>query len=102
VSIPGILTPSEAFAALDAGAHALKLFPMEMIGLAGAKAMRAVLPKGTRLVAVGGISEGNAGQMLAGGCDGLGIGSSLYKPGDGGEALAVRARHFIAVCRAPV
>ncbi|MGL5113791.1 MAG: 2-dehydro-3-deoxy-6-phosphogalactonate aldolase, partial [Beijerinckiaceae bacterium] len=55
VSLPGIMSPTEAFAALKAGAHALKLFPMEVIGAAGVKAMRAVLPKTTRLIAVGGV-----------------------------------------------
>lgn len=60
VSVPGILTPTEAFAALDAGAHALKLFPMEVMGLAGARALKAVLPAGTCMLAVGGVSESNA------------------------------------------
>ncbi|HRJ68001.1 MAG TPA: 2-dehydro-3-deoxy-6-phosphogalactonate aldolase [Beijerinckiaceae bacterium] len=95
VSIPGILTPTEAFLALNSGAHALKLFPMEMIGTPGARAMRAVLPRGTRLVAVGGVGEGNAAQLLDGACDGLGIGSSLYKPGDKASTVGERARRFI-------
>lgn len=95
VSIPGILTPTEAFLALESGAHALKLFPMEMIGIPGARAMRAVLPQGTRLVAVGGVGESNAASLLDGACDGLGIGSSLYKPGDNASAVAARARRFV-------
>lgn len=95
VSIPGILTPTEAFLALDSGAHALKLFPMEMIGTSGAKAMRAVLPRGTRLVAVGGVGEGNAASLLEGACDGLGIGSSLYKPGDDARTVGERALRFV-------
>jgi 2-dehydro-3-deoxyphosphogalactonate aldolase len=94
VSIPGILTPTEAFLALDAGAHALKLFPMEMIGISGARAMRAVLPSGTRLVAVGGVSETSAASLIDGACDGLGIGSSLYKPGDGASTVGERAGRF--------
>lgn len=99
VSIPGIQTPTEAFSALDAGAHALKLFPMEVIGLAGAKAMKAVLPAGTRMIAVGGVSEANTTSLLAGGMDGLGIGSSLYKPGDDAAAIASRAEAFIRAGR---
>lgn len=95
VSIPGILSPTEAFLALDAGAHALKLFPMEMIGIPGARAMRAVLPRATRLLAVGGVGEGNARAFLDGGLDGLGIGSSLYKPGDDARSVGERARRFV-------
>ncbi|MGL5447598.1 MAG: 2-dehydro-3-deoxy-6-phosphogalactonate aldolase [Rhabdaerophilum sp.] len=95
VSVPGILTPTEAFLALDAGAHALKLFPMEMIGLSGAKAMRAVLPIGTRMIAVGGVNEANAASLLAGGMDGLGLGSSLYKPGDDANSIRARAERFV-------
>jgi 2-dehydro-3-deoxyphosphogalactonate aldolase len=95
VSVPGILTPTEAFLALDSGAHALKLFPMEMIDIPGARAMRAVLPHGTRLVAVGGVNESNAATLLDGACDGLGIGSSLFRPGDDAWIVGDRAKRFI-------
>lgn len=95
VSVPGIQTPTEAFAALEAGAHALKLFPMEVIGLVGAKAMRAVLPAGTRMIAVGGVGEANASGLLAGGIDGLGLGSSLYKPGDDAATIKTRAEGLV-------
>ncbi|CAN1548462.1 Eda 2-keto-3-deoxy-6-phosphogluconate aldolase [Rhabdaerophilaceae bacterium] len=97
VSVPGILSPTEAFAGLNAGAHALKLFPMEMIGIAGARAFRAVLPPSTRLIGVGGVSEANTGSMLAGACDGVGIGSALYRPGDSIDTLADRARRFVSI-----
>jgi 2-dehydro-3-deoxyphosphogalactonate aldolase len=89
VSVPGILTPTEAFAALDAGAHALKLFPMEVMGIAGARALKAVLPTGTRMIAVGGVSEANARSFLEAGLHGVGVGSALYKPG----ALAADIEH---------
>lgn len=81
VSLPGVLSATEAFGALRAGAHALKLFPMEMIGAAGVKALGAVLPKGTRLIGVGGIGADNIPTLRAAGCAGFGIGSTLYKPG---------------------
>ena len=81
VSLPGILSPTEAFAAIGAGANALKLFPMEMIGVAGVKAMRAVLPRDLRLVAVGGVGPTNMREFHAAGCSGFGLGSSLFRPG---------------------
>jgi 2-dehydro-3-deoxyphosphogalactonate aldolase len=99
VSVPGILTPTEAFAALDAGAHALKLFPMEVMGIAGARALKAVLPKGTRMIAVGGVSETNAQGFLDAGLHGIGVGSALYKPGDPAIDIENRARNFLRVIR---
>jgi len=89
VSLPGVITPSEAFAALDAGAHGLKLFPAEMISPAVLKALRAVLPVGTLLMPVGGITPGNMAAWRAAGASGFGIGSALYKPGM--DAAQVRA-----------
>ncbi|MCZ8260874.1 MAG: 2-dehydro-3-deoxy-6-phosphogalactonate aldolase [Beijerinckiaceae bacterium] len=88
ISMPGIATPSEAFGAIAAGAHALKLFPMEMIGVAGLKAMKAVLPPDMPLIAVGGVGAANIAAFREAGCAGFGLGSSLYKPGM--TALAVR------------
>jgi 2-dehydro-3-deoxyphosphogalactonate aldolase len=89
-SLPGILTPTEAFAALDAGAHGLKLFPSELASPAVVKAMLAVLPKGTLLVPVGGIGADNMKAWHAAGAAGFGLGSSLYKPGD--DAATVRTK----------
>jgi len=80
-SYPGIYTPTEAFAALDAGADVLKVFPADMMGPAGLKALRAVLPTGTQVYAVGGADPSNFGQWIAAGADGFGLGSFLYKPG---------------------
>jgi 2-dehydro-3-deoxyphosphogalactonate aldolase len=89
-SLPGILTPTEAFAALDAGAHGLKLFPSEIASPAVVKAILAVLPKGTPIVPVGGIGAGNMKSWREAGAAGFGLGSSLYKPGD--DATTVRAK----------
>lgn len=99
VSVPGILTPTEAFAALDAGAHALKLFPMEVMGIAGARALKAVLPKDTRMIAVGGVSEANARSYFEAGLHGIGIGSALYKPGGDVVDLRSRAGAFMQAIR---
>ncbi|MBC5765910.1 2-dehydro-3-deoxy-6-phosphogalactonate aldolase [Ramlibacter albus] len=96
--VPGIATPSEAFAALDAGATALKLFPAEMIAPAAVKAMRAVLPADVLLMPVGGIGTANMGAYRDAGANGFGIGSALYAPGlPAGEVLE-RARNFAAAC----
>ncbi|CAN5636045.1 2-dehydro-3-deoxy-6-phosphogalactonate aldolase [soil metagenome] len=89
LSLPGVITPSEAFAALDAGAHGLKLFPAEMVSPGVLKAMRAVLPPQTLLMPVGGISPDNMAPWRAAGASGFGIGSALYKPGM--ETAQVRA-----------
>ncbi|AMO24307.1 2-dehydro-3-deoxy-6-phosphogalactonate aldolase [Ramlibacter tataouinensis] len=81
VCLPGVATPTEAFAALEAGATGLKLFPAEMIPPAAVKALRAVLPPGTALLPVGGIDASNIAAYVAAGASGFGVGSSLYKPG---------------------
>ena len=94
VCLPGVATPTEAFAALAAGAHGLKLFPAEWMPPAGLKAMRAVLPAGTRLLPVGGITPDNMAAYRAAGASGFGIGSALYKPGMGVAQVAVQARRF--------
>jgi 2-dehydro-3-deoxyphosphogalactonate aldolase len=94
--LPGVATPSEAFAALDAGATGLKLFPAEMIPPAAVKAMRAVLPPDALLLPVGGIGTHNLQAYRSAGANGFGIGSSLYSPGlDAGE-VERRARDFTA------
>jgi 2-dehydro-3-deoxyphosphogalactonate aldolase len=94
--LPGVFTPSEAFAALDAGAAALKLFPAEMIPPAGVKAMRAVLPASTQLFPVGGIGTANMASYLAAGANGFGIGSALYTPGKGADEVKRSALDFKA------
>ncbi len=94
VCLPGVATPTEAFAALAAGAHGLKLFPAEWLPPAGLKAMRAVLPAGTRLLPVGGITSDNMAAYRAAGAAGFGIGSALYKPGMGVAEVALQAGRF--------
>ncbi|MCQ0972184.1 2-dehydro-3-deoxy-6-phosphogalactonate aldolase [Paracoccus sp. TK19116] len=95
-SYPGVMTPTEAFAAAAAGATALKLFPGELIGPAGLKAMRAVLPSTMPLYAVGGVSADNMATWIEAGAAGFGIGSSLYKPGDSADAVAAKASDIVA------
>lgn len=95
VVLPGVATPSEAFAALDAGAHGLKLFPAEMISPAILKAMRAVLPPETSLMSVGGITPDNMASYRAAGASGFGLGSALYSPGRSAEGVRERALAFV-------
>lgn len=94
VTLPGVMTPTEAFAAVDAGATGLKLFPAEMIPPAAVKAMRAVLPADVLLMPVGGISPSSMAGYRAAGADGFGIGSAVYKPGMDAAAVAASARAF--------
>ena len=96
ICVPGVATPSEAFAALDAGADALKLFPAELISPPVLKAMRTVLPKTTPLFAVGGISPDKLAAYAAAGANGCGLGSALYTPGLTLAQLAAQAERFIA------
>jgi 2-dehydro-3-deoxyphosphogalactonate aldolase len=95
-SWPGVLTPSECFAALAVGADGLKLFPCSVLGPAGVQAMRAVLPPKIRLYAVGGAGPKNFRDWRAAGVDGFGIGSALYRPGDGAAKVAAAAREIAA------
>jgi 2-dehydro-3-deoxyphosphogalactonate aldolase len=81
IPLPGVFTPTEAFAAIKAGANHLKLFPAEAASPATIKAWKAVLPKHVQLFAVGGVTPSNMGDWLKAGASGFGIGSSLYKPG---------------------
>jgi 2-dehydro-3-deoxyphosphogalactonate aldolase len=94
VSCPGYFTPSEAFAALDAGAHALKLFPAEAASPAVVRAQRAVLPKDVRLIVVGGVAPDTMAPWLAAGADGFGLGSGIYKPGQAPAETLAKARAF--------
>ncbi|HEV7290005.1 2-dehydro-3-deoxy-6-phosphogalactonate aldolase [Sphingomonas sp.] len=96
VSAPGYFTPSEAFAALDAGAHALKLFPAEVASPAVVKAHRAVLPLEVPLVVVGGITPDAMAPYFAAGADGFGLGGALYRPGQTSAEVAAQARAFVA------
>ena len=99
--VPGIATPTEAFAALAAGADALKLFPAEGSSPAALKAMRAVLPKDTAVLPVGGIAPNTMAPWRAAGAAGFGLGSALYKPGDSAAAVGEKARAFVTAWRAP-
>lgn len=98
VCLPGVMTASEAFAALEAGATGLKIFPAEMITPAVLKALRAVLPPATRVLPVGGITPDNMAAYFAAGASGFGIGSALYKPGMAAAQVAENATRFIAAC----
>lgn len=100
VVVPGIATPTEAFAALAAGARALKLFPAEMLGPIVVKALLSILPKGTRLMPVGGIGPDSFGPYRAAGAAGFGLGSALYRPGATVDAVGVAADRFVAAWRA--
>lgn len=88
--LPGFMTPSEAFRAVEAGARRVKLFPAAQLGPAYVKAVKDVLPKHVGVWAVGGTGADTIGDWLAGGCEGIGVGGALYRPGD--DALTVRAR----------
>lgn len=97
--VPGAATPTEAFAALQAGADALKLFPAELITPPVVKAMRAVLPKELRLLPVGGITPESMAAYRKAGAAGFGLGSALYAPGMTAADVAQRARAFAEAWR---
>ena len=101
ISCPGYFTPSEAFAALRAGATALKLFPAEGAVPAVLKAQRAVLPNDVPLFAVGGIAPDNMQPWLDAGASGFGLGSGLYKPGQSAAGTLEKARAYVAGLRGP-
>jgi 2-dehydro-3-deoxyphosphogalactonate aldolase len=96
VCLPGVQTASEAFAALEAGAAGLKLFPAEMIPPAAVRALRAVIPTEVALLPVGGITPRNMADYRAAGASGFGIGSALFKPGMSAAAVGASAREFAA------
>lgn len=95
VCTPGIATPTEGFAALAAGADALKLFPAEMLTPPVLKAMRSVFPAGTRFLPVGGITPDTMERYVKAGAAGFGLGSALYKPGMAAADVGVHARAFV-------
>ena len=95
-SYPGVFSPSECFAALEAGADALKIFPAEILGPAGVRALRAVLPPEASLFAVGGVDPSNFAAWRVAGADGFGIGSYLYAPGRSPADVRDRADECVA------
>lgn len=103
LSFPGVMTPTECFTALRAGADGLKIFPGALIGPEGLRAIRAVLPPETRCFAVGGTEPETFAAWHAAGATGMGIGSALYRPGDDAATVATRAAaivaHYDEVCR---
>lgn len=96
LSYPGVMTPTECFSALRAGADGLKIFPGVLVAPDGLKAIRAVLPKGTEVLAVGGAGPENFAQWFAAGADGFGIGTALYRPGDSAESVSEKAKNIVA------
>jgi 2-dehydro-3-deoxyphosphogalactonate aldolase len=98
--VPGVATPTEAFAALAAGADALKVFPADLLGPAVLAAWRADLPDRTPLVPVGGITPEKLAGFVAAGATGAGLGTALYRPGASPSDVAARASAFVAAWRA--
>ena len=92
----GAMTPSEMFAALAAGADTVKVFPASVLGVSYIGALASVLPKGTSLYAVGGITPENLADYLAAGCSGAGLGSDLYRAGQTPDVTRHQARRFAA------
>ncbi|MFW8596076.1 2-dehydro-3-deoxy-6-phosphogalactonate aldolase [Cribrihabitans neustonicus] len=101
-SFPGVMTPTECFTALRHGADGLKLFPGSLIGIAGLKAIRAVLPPEARTYAVGGVGSENFAEWFAAGATGFGIGTALYKPGFTAAEVAARAAEIVSAYDAAV
>lgn len=95
-SWPGVMTPTECFAAIKAGATGLKLFPGSLIGPEGLKAIRAVLPKDLPIYAVGGAGPANFADWAKAGANGFGIGTALYTPGLSAEDIHARAVKIVA------
>jgi 2-dehydro-3-deoxyphosphogalactonate aldolase len=95
-SCPGAMTPTECFAALRAGADAIKLFPASLIGPAGLAAIRAVLPPDTKVLAVGGAGPENFAEWIGAGASGFGVGTALYRPGESADVVADKAARLVA------
>ena len=98
-SWPGVMTPTECLLALKSGADGLKLFPGSLIGPDGLRAIRAILPDGAKVYAVGGAGPANFADWLAASCDGFGIGSALYAPGMSAVDIGTRAAEVVAAYR---
>lgn len=99
VSLPGFLTPTEAFVALTAGARHLKLFPAAAVGPAYLKQIRAVMPPSVKIYAVGGVDLQSMADWIAAGIDGFGVGSELYRPGQSAIETRERARNVVEAAR---
>lgn len=99
-AVPGFFNPTEAFALLQAGADAIKLFPAEVVGPSMLKALKAVLPKDTLVVPVGGVDKLSVGAWIAAGASGFGAGSSIYKPGDDAKTVKQKATVLMDAIRA--
>jgi len=99
VSSPGYFTPSEAFAAIRAGAHSIKLFPAEAASPNVVKAQKAVLPKGIPLIIVGGVTPQSIPDWRAAGADGFGLGGGLYQPGQDAATTLAKAQAYVAAVR---
>lgn len=95
-SWPGVMTPTDCFEALKAGADGLKIFPASILGPDGVKAIRAILPTGTQVYAVGGAGPENFKQWIDASTDGFGIGSAIYKPGDSVAMVSDKSRAIVA------
>ena len=95
LSYPGVMTPTECFAALRYGADGLKIFPGSLLGPDGLRAIRAVLPSNTEVLAVGGAGPDNFADWAAAGANGFGIGTALYCPGDTADTVATRAATIV-------
>jgi 2-dehydro-3-deoxyphosphogalactonate aldolase len=100
IAVPGFFTPTEAFAMLDSGADALKLFPAEALGAAAARSLRAVLPNGTMLIPVGGIDRRSIPSWKREDVSGYGVGTALYRPGDCAQDVKTKAEHLLFACNA--
>ena len=100
LAAPGFFNPTEAFALLQAGADAIKLFPSEVLGIPMLKALQAVLPKNTIVIPVGGVDAEKIAPWMAAGALGVGVGSSIYKPGDTAAVVATKAKALVDAVRA--
>lgn len=95
LSVPGFVTPSEAFAAIDAGADALKAFPTDMVSPAALRALKEVLPAHMPVLPVGGVTIEKIGEYRKAGAAGFGIGSAIYRPGRDAASVLKKARDFV-------
>ena len=102
ISYPGVMTPTECFAALRAGADGLKIFPAELVGPTGLRALRAVLPAEADVLAVGGVSAANMAEWWAAGATGFGLGTALFRPGDSAAEVAAKAARIVTAYDAVV
>ncbi len=100
LAVPGFFNPTEAFALLQAGADAIKLFPSEVLGIPMLKALQAVLPKNTIVIPVGGIAAEKIAPWMTAGALGVGVGSSIYKPGDTATVVEAKAKALVDAVRA--